>query len=508
MTDKPQSAAVLTYGVGNSTGCGQEQRATSRQNRAITQLVLAIFTVSSLVGIFAVPLLTASTLAGDPNPLSQPWTLCIGAVMTALALLFHRSAVRLFERVVEIARRLPRTSYVLLILAVGLVIRVIWMMAVPAPEVSDSAVYLHLARDLVGGGPYEIAGTRSYWPPGYPLFLALLMKLLGDGFWIPKVGNLLLYVALVPPAYLLARRCADEGAARVAVLLIAVWPGFFSAAAFGNKDLLLATLLVVGAWSYTVPATGLRRAALWAVLAGVSLGFAALTQPSTLLLPTTLALYDLLYGAGARRCAVRLACLIAAMALTIGPWTVRNFEVHNQFVLISTNGGDNFYYGNNPAATGSLIKGGVEELRGLDEITASKYGARLARDWILSHPLEFAALAVKKQIYLLGDDSSAIYFAIKRGLGIDDFRYVLLKGGTNLFWIAFLVALLAVCLARWRTRPVELTPAQYLVAAFCLYPYLLHSVVMAISRYHLAFIPFMAIAIAMLASDARQRSAT
>jgi len=44
--------------------------------------------------------------------------------------------------------------------------------------------------------------------------------------------------------------------------------------------------------------------------------------------------------------------MLGAFLLCLAPWAARNWAIHHQFVLVSTNGGLNFWIGNNPLATG------------------------------------------------------------------------------------------------------------------------------------------------------------
>jgi hypothetical protein len=47
------------------------------------------------------------------------------------------------------------------------------------------------------------------------------------------------------------------------------------------------------------------------------------------------------------------AIIAVAVILVILPWTIRNYRIQGQFVPIATNGGFNFWNGNNPFTTGS-----------------------------------------------------------------------------------------------------------------------------------------------------------
>ncbi len=84
--------------------------------------------------------------------------------------------------------------------------------------------------------------------------------------------------------------------------------------------------------------------------AGAATGFAALCQPSLILLPTAIVVYEVLRASALRRWAIRFVLLLFAMTAVISPWTIRNFVALGAYVPISTNGGTSLYLGNNPDA--------------------------------------------------------------------------------------------------------------------------------------------------------------
>src|SRR5206468_12248604 len=95
------------------------------------------------------------------------------------------------------------------------------------------------------------------------------------------------------------------------------------------------------------------------LLAGVVFGIATLTKAQTLFLPAVLFAGWWLF-AGSRphlgSWIGRAAVIYATMAMVILPWTVRNYLIFGEFVLISTNGGGTLLSGNNPSAWGDYTE--------------------------------------------------------------------------------------------------------------------------------------------------------
>ena len=94
---------------------------------------------------------------------------------------------------------------------------------------------------------------------------------------------------------------------------------------------------------------------------------------------------------------------IAIALLMVLPWTIRNYNQFDSFVLVSANSGFNFYVGNNPQATGEFQQGpSTAESIAIDSARATyfrehpshverdSYLFDVAKQWIIAHP--FSAL--------------------------------------------------------------------------------------------------------------------
>jgi 4-amino-4-deoxy-L-arabinose transferase-like glycosyltransferase len=148
------------------------------------------------------------------------------------------------------------------------------------------------------------------------------------------------------------------------------------------------------------------------VTVGALIGYAALTRPvALLLLPFVVAL--LIW----RHCRHLHGALLPVVALTIAwggvmlPWVVRNYHVHNKWVLVTTNGGSTFYGANNdvvlrnPHYLGSWVT--TVELphrdwivAAADEVTHDKREQRLGEEWVRGHLLQMPLLEFYKMARL------------------------------------------------------------------------------------------------------------
>jgi len=319
-----------------------------------------------------------------------------------------------------------------------------------------------------------------------PFSLVPSLFVMGSYTWIPLLNNLVLFCATVLITYRLATVVSNERVARVATLLLVLWPNFTFYAGLPATELLTAFLLPLAILIYFESVTlsdGISRLR-FAFLAGLILGFSSLTQASFLLFPSIFVLYELVAGNSFSKAYSRMALLILGMLLVVSPWTLRNYFVLNAFVPISTNGGWSLYIGNNPSASGGHVPAEAD-FQGYDEVTANKKALARGAKWIIDNPKNFIGLAVRKQIMFLGDDSTGVFWTLKRGLGIGDIRYAALKGWANLFWLGLSILLLVSFISQWKS-PLSESPEILVLILSVFYFLSLHSVFESGSRHHVA----------------------
>jgi len=207
----------------------------------------------------------------------------------------------------------------------------------------DSRAYHEEALSILGGN--WLRDGIFYQDPLYPYFLALMYALFAPGSVAVLYAQALLDSVSVVLVYTAARRIASPGVA----LLAGGFACFYKVMFYYDALLLKATLtlfLISLGFALLFWAGGSRRA--WRFGgAGFAFGLAALTRGNYLLFFPFLLAWPWLAGASvsARRgpAAVFLA---AGIALAILPVTLRNYAVGGDFVLITSQAGQNFYIGN------------------------------------------------------------------------------------------------------------------------------------------------------------------
>lgn len=300
--------------------------------------------------------------------------------------------------------RLTAWNLALAALAVRLVL--VWGLR-PEP-VWDGRYFDALARHLARGDGYALASegagdtlrATAHYPVGFPAFLALGYRILGERVGVAFVLQSLLGGALVLVVHALVRRAANERAARAAALVAAFHPGLVLQAPLVMAEP-LAALLYAALVLCMMHLSGLRS---FAALAGAIGGFATLVRPQTLVVVPLLALTVLATERarlGLRDWAVRLALVGAFFAAVVAPWSLRNARVLDGPALVSTNGGWNLAIGALPGATGRYralpANHGCEAVSG--EVAVDRCLGAKAREAIAREPGRILALVPAKLSY-------------------------------------------------------------------------------------------------------------
>jgi 4-amino-4-deoxy-L-arabinose transferase-like glycosyltransferase len=472
-----------------------------------SRLLTTLFAVVALEALYTVPKYTWDLAVGDRPGIGILLGLFVAAVAAALLWAGRYRLAAGLQTLGERLATVPRRRWLALVIGGGLALRIAWMLLFPAPFVSDGLAYYDLAARLAHGLTYQTPRAEwAEWPPGYPFVLMVHFRLLGVSPWAVNVANLLLFAGTILAVHALARRFG-EATARLATLLLALWPNLIATAGAAAKEsviiFLLPVLLLLYLRAGEEPAAG--KSAALRFTAGIVLGYSTLTQPGILLLAGVFGAYELLLRASVLRIAARLALLAAGMLVVILPWSFRNYRVLHTPVLVSSSGGDVFYRANNPLATGGWIKDGERPLRDYDELTRSRLGYQWGKEWIRENPDDFLLLSLKKQVLFLGDDSAGVYETLKRGLGMGGRVYALAKLGSNAYWWALWALVVAALFVHaptsWPRRPEVV-----LFLLTVLYFWAIDSVFESGGRHHMPLVGLLAILAASLGeAGARSR---
>ena len=285
----------------------------------------------------------------------------------------------------------------------------------------DQREYLSLASNLLHGQGLSLLDRRfndqvfAFRMPGYPVFLAAW----GARPRIARAVQAVVDTSTVLAIYLLALLLVPEprGATTglLAAWMIALNPYLVYFSGLLLSETLFTAMLV---WAmYLMVLGGGGQSGSWsktfvwlsgcAILAG-----SILVRPSAIALGVLLALaaaivnrngahaYQQTKAAAPSRWPLPAgATMVLLAAVTLTPWTLRNFRDLGRWVLLDTNSGFTLYDGYNPEATGGSDQSFIDrepQLQVLGEVDRSEYLSAKAREYAVAHPAQCAWLGLAK----------------------------------------------------------------------------------------------------------------
>lgn len=414
-----------------------------------------------------------------------------------------------------------RRVFPLLVFLVALVFRLlpVWLARDLGIGLDDMFQYDMLARSIVKGDgfrwyaqedlnliqpdlPVDLASTPGYdrrgiptafRPPLYPAFLALVYKVAGMGtgrFLAARLTQAGLGALLAPLTYFAALGFFPDQvrAARYAAWAVALYPILILfPLALATENLFFVLVLA----SAIMLLRAERKPTWWNFfLAGLALGLSALTR-SVILLFAGLAVLWVWFVLREWRGAL---ILMATLALTISPWVIRNQSLFGR-PTVELSMGYNLYMGYHPQSSGTFQYGiSLDLMNTLDDRARDSEGTSLALQFIRDDPGRVPYLVLRKLGYFWGLERRGLTYFYSN----DFFGYIslpLLLGAAIFLLLPFVFlsasAAAGLALVAWDRRAILLG----LVVGAYLLP---HVLLLGEDRFHLAIVPFLAIAAAQL----------
>ena len=247
-------------------------------------------------------------------------------------------------------------KFILVVFIVSVILRMIYLWQYHGTEywgnlTVDANFHLQWAQSIANGNFW---GNEVFFrAPLYPYLLAFFHLLTSGNL----LGIIILQNIIGLASFYLVYRLADnvfgQTSARISSILYLLSFDFI----FFESELLLDFLLV-----FFLPLIFLNifradksgRRIFW-LIAGLVLGLSAATRPTTLILLIIVPLFFLRYKSklfNFRSWLISTVCLAAGTLAVLLPIGIRNAAVGGEFSFIPSQGGINFYIGNNPTASG------------------------------------------------------------------------------------------------------------------------------------------------------------
>lgn len=276
----------------------------------------------------------------------------------------------------------------------------------------DNQYHFNWAKDIASG---NIFGDTTYFrAPFYIFCLAAVFSLFGATLTTARILGLVIGLVSVLLTFLTGKQLFSKRTGLLAAAIQSVYPLILYFESELLLDPLFMLLLQLSVYFFILWYKKQSLSSL--VFMALALGLASITRPTALLfLP--LVIVFLYFSSPLWKQRVKIIALFALLlALIILPITIRNYVIGGEAVLISSQGGINFYIGNNrqsdgltaamPEPLGHNWK--IDDIRYLaeSETTGELKAGALSDFWyaktfdeIFERPLQWGGLFLKKLYY-------------------------------------------------------------------------------------------------------------
>jgi 4-amino-4-deoxy-L-arabinose transferase-like glycosyltransferase len=405
-------------------------------------------------------------------------------------------------------------------LGVGCALRLalgLWTMRATPVLLGDQYSYWYFGNEIAHSRGYlsYAPSTRgqptSYYPVGYPALLGVVYwfglhtPLPNDQPLLTMVLHLTMATATIALVYFIAHRMFSTAPTAHRIALIAAWivalfPSLI--AGVGTYSLettfifftLLAVSLVIGHDFSSGPMSTRRL-----VLFGTVLGLSALVRPFSLPLLAGVCVALWCVRSGWRPALRQLGMIVIVLVVVFTPWTIRNERTFGKIVPFSTNLGDGLCMSRFPGSNGQFTWATHAWCADstLPEAERNPANTRAAIRFVLDHPGEELRQIPHRFLGMMEHDHATIEEAVTNGSGVSTSSnvYRLIADVSDWYFsVVCLAALVSVgvVVRGWRRDRVA-GPRRAIVAVLTLFLVLIPVGLWGNPRFHVPFLPLLAI---------------
>jgi 4-amino-4-deoxy-L-arabinose transferase-like glycosyltransferase len=197
--------------------------------------------------------------------------------------------------------------------------------------------YYRLAENVVAGKGLCFDTTCAWWPPLYPLFLALT-ALGGQHYMLVVIPQALMGGGTAFLAFLMARHLFGAIAGLISCALVAMYPYYVMHDTALQETGMITFVTALAVW-LLMRARERNSLAAWS-MAGLALGAMALTRASVSPGIALALVWVAAWGAAGnlRARALRVSVVLLALAVAVAPWLIRTYRLTGAAVLSSQTG--------------------------------------------------------------------------------------------------------------------------------------------------------------------------
>lgn len=303
--------------------------------------------------------------------------------------------------VLSVLNRLSANKWTFItIILVALTLRIVYALLAPSvdpflqenPLYGDAFDYHHLAKNFYQGEGFTVnnAEPTSFRAPFFPMVLGVFYVIFGTSYEVARLSQAFIGTALVIVTYFIGKRAGSSLIAVIAAAIVAIYPVTIYVGSWIMTEPLYLLLSTASMYFVYVGCERQKKGLVQFIIAGILLGLSGLTRPQGLVLAPLFALIIFLniYRSSLRQAGWQLFVFTLVTTATVLPWTIRNYTIHDELVLIDTHGGYTFFGSYVPSAKGSFRDRPLEELAHLSEPARDHEYYSMTFEWIKEHPNE------------------------------------------------------------------------------------------------------------------------
>jgi len=298
----------------------------------------------------------------------------------------------------------------------------------------DELWNLNWAREIISGSFW---GDEAYFRgPLYPYLLAFFLKITGDSIFWARLFQAIISAGSATILFLLGTRLLNRTVGIISALAYTLYGTLMLYEAMLLIPVLFNFLNIFGVYLMMINRGkfDLKR---WLII-GIVFGLSAVARPNILLLVPLFMIWIYWGFSELKNIKKRLtlpAIFLLGILIPVLSITTRNYMKTDELILISSQGGVNFYIGNNPEAEGLTMlmpeidlnesiswsqfidaTNSAAEKEAGKKLTAgeeSSFWSKKAWSYIFSNPVNFIEITYKKLIYFFtgfeNSDQTDIY---------------------------------------------------------------------------------------------------
>jgi hypothetical protein len=314
-----------------------------------------------------------------------------------------------------------RGRWVFAILLASCILRIAAIGYVQNYQNPEDWEYGDIAENIVAGNGFSGSAfflgmplqPTSIKAPLYPYLLAFFLKFIPQPYLMLQLLQVLISLAAGLMLYYFARTLFEHRIALAALAFYGFHPTFIY---IPTQFLPLAIYLLhlgIGAWLWQ--RHRMTESSRYLIWFGVNAGFAMLQDTIFFSICGAVAFTWLWqYRQNWKRLAKVWMLAFVPVLVMVAPWTIRNYQVHHEFVFIKSPVGYNLWRGNHPGATGTartMAGASIDETMSQDlqaqlqqpaytsEIAKDRLMGEAAKEFITSQPGEFFRISMKRLYY-------------------------------------------------------------------------------------------------------------